>query len=270
MGTEKAYPGRIRIGLDTTYRRESMGVPGDDERITHERRTALGISYAFSDRLTLAARLPYVDKQYRDPDLTGAGGKGLGDVDLSARYVLSNTAVPARQVYGVIAGLRLPTSQRIKQDGEPVDIDGQPGVRATVPSVGGFYGWFKFPALVYVSAQITPEARGQQGFRQGNTAVATITGQYALNQKLSLQLSLENRYTGKNIDGGVLDPDSGGFVAYVVPGIAYRISNELIANAAVQIRAVHHFNGTQTENGEIRAGLTYDLPNFFSRAASSH
>lgn len=259
MGTEKSYEGRLRLALDSSYRQESMGTPGDDQRVIHERRDSLGASYAFSDRLTLGARLPFADKSFRDPDGSGEHGRGLGDLDLSARYVLSDTTVPARQVYGLSGGLRLPTSQQRRQGGELLDVDAQPGARATVPSLGGFYGWFRFPALVYVSVQASPTATGQQGFRQGAAAVATVTGQYALSQRLSLQLALESRYTGKNIDGGELDPDSGGFVAYLTPGLVYRVTDELIFNIAHQLKAVQHFNGRQTEDGEVRVGLTYDF-----------
>lgn len=259
MGTEKPYEGRLRLALDSSYRQESMGSPGDDQRVIHERRESLGASYAFSDRLTLGARLPFADKSFRDPDGSGEHGRGLGDLDLSARYVLSDATIPARQVYGLSGGLRLPTSQQRRQAGELLDVDAQPGAKATVPSLGGFYGWFRFPALVYISAQLSPTATGQQGFRQGAAAVATVTAQYALNPRVSLQLALENRYTGKNIDGGELDPDSGGFVTYLTPGIVARLTDELIVHASGQIKAVQHFNGHQTEDGEIRIGLTYDI-----------
>lgn len=256
LGTEKTYAGRWRLAAEWIDRAEAQG-----GRRTDEQRFNLATAYAVTDRLSLAARLPLVDKQYRDPNLTGQSARGIGDLDLTARYVISDQTVPARWVYGVQGGARLPTGETARSsDGTVIDIDAQPGTGALIPAVGGFLGYFQFPWMSYATVQASPRTKGDQGFEPAEHAVLSLTQQYAVNPALSLQLALESRWAGRNRYDGEVDPDSGGTVAYLTPGLAWRIGPELLVGLAAQLPLFENLNGDQDETGELRLQLTYDLP----------
>lgn len=257
LGTEKSYAGRWRVATEWLTRDETQS-----DRHTEEWRLNFSSSYAVSDRLSLAMRLPLVDKQFSDPNLTGQSARGFGDLDLTARYVLSDQTIPARWVYGWQGGLRIPTGETVRTaDGQLVDIDAQPGTGALIPAIGGFIGHFQFPWMSYLTAQVSPQSKGDQGFEPAAHAVLTWTQQYAPSQRWAAQLALESRWAGRNRYDGVTDPNSGGLVSYLTPGLAWRMGAELLVGVAAQLPLIEALNGNQDETGEIRMQLTYDLPN---------
>jgi len=261
LGAEKAYAGRFRVALDYIDRSESQGLPGVDERRTEEQRTLLGFAYSFSDRLTLAAQIPFVRKQIIDANLARQDADGLGDIDLVGRWTLyRNEGEALRHVAGLRFGVRLPTSEEVEdRDGNKLDIDVQPDAGATAPNLGGWYAYYRFPWFLSASATYFLYGDGHQDFSPGNATTASLQGQYALTPALALQLGLDSRYSLRNRFSGVADADSGGFLATVSPGVGYRIGDDLLLNAGVQIPVIEDLNGEQDEDTTWRVGVTYDF-----------
>jgi hypothetical protein len=261
MGVEKAYAGRLRVSYETQWREEAQGTRGVDERVSEEVRQVLGLSYAFNANVTVALRVPYVQKQFNDASGGGQQAAGLGDADLIAQAVIGRSRAPSRHLWGVQTGVRLPTGPEQRAQGRMIDIDAQPGTGAVTPSLGGFYRYYRFPHFTAASVVWSDPQEGDQGFDGGRAVVATLSQQYALSQDVSLQLSLEARDSAQHRYDGVADPNSGGWVSYATPGIGWRVAGDWLLYAQAQLPIADDLNGRQREEGEIRAGLVVDLSN---------
>lgn len=262
FGTEKAYDGRLRVGLDYLYRSETAGAAGPTRQNTEEQRATLGLAYSFSPDLTVALQLPFVRKEVTTANLAREEAEGMGDVDLTARWTLYRSgAVSGRHLAGVRGGLRLPTSEEVRgPNGQKVSIDAQPDAGATVPSIGGWYGYYRFPWFASLSTTYFHYGEeGNQDFRGGDVWLVSALGQYGLTQTLALQFGVDMRQSEKNRFSGVEDPDSGGFLAMGFVGAALRIGEDLLLHAGGQATLVENLNGEQDEDPALRLGMTYDF-----------
>jgi hypothetical protein len=262
MGTEKPFAGRKRIGIDYLSRGETAAEPGVSEFEVTEERTTLSFSYALNTEWMFAAALPFVTKTVERFDDSRQSGSGVGDLDLSARWFLGkDESFPIKYLWGLQFGLRLPTSQEQEDDnGETLDIDAQPGVGATVPSVGIWYGryampWFFYGSVAYQHA-IT---EGIQDYKSGDVALFTGMMQYALNFGLALQLSIDGRARDYDKYDGVKDENSGGVLVMATPGLAWTPIEDLVLNMSAQIPFIENANGRQEEDPTYKIGVAYDF-----------
>ncbi len=259
LGSEKAYSGRFRAAVDYVYRSESAGV-GAGEQETTEQRTTLGLAYSFSDDITLALQVPFVRKEIEAGNLARQEAEGLGDIDLTARWTLyRNGAVSGRHLAGVRAGVRLPTADEVKADGELLNIDVQPDAGATVPSLGAWYGYYRFPWFATATITAFKYGEGNQQFEGGDAVVVSTLAQYGLTQTFALQLGVDARWSGRNRFSGVADPDSGGTLAMAFAGAALRIGEDFLVHAGAQLPLIEELNGRQDEDPALRVGMTYDF-----------
>jgi hypothetical protein len=258
MGVEKPFAGRTRLALDAVNREEEQG----DETL-RDTTLYLSGSYSFNADFSVGLRLPFSRKSASDPSLAREEATGLGDADLALRYALGHVgAITDRHVWGLQGGLRMPTSREQKDHGVAVDIDAQPGTGAWTPSLGAWYGYFRYPSMVYASVIASePGGGGYQGLDGGTAVVATVTAQRALSQTFSVQLGLESRYAKHNRFYGVEDPDSGGTAAFLVPGLVWSPAEDWVVHLEGQLPVVRNLNGDQHERGDIRVGVAFDLPN---------
>lgn len=258
MGDEKPYAGRLRAAVDFSSRTEIKG-DGVERHRFQEWRTNLGMSYSITHRLTLGAQLPLVRKRVRNASLERIETEGLGDAELLLRYVAWQDKETPRHMAGLRAGLRLPTSSEVKDGGAPVDIDAQPDPGATAPSLGLWYGYYRFPVFVSASGYYLRYGDGRQGFEPGDATVASVNTQYAFTDSLALQLGLDARHTHRNLFSGVEDPDSGGTLAMGFVGLAARVGADFLLHGGVQLPLLDELNGAQEEDAALRAGVAYDF-----------
>jgi hypothetical protein len=261
LGSEKAYGGRFRVGVDVLLRSESSGEPGVDEQATDEVRTTLGLAYSLSPDLTVALQIPLVRKEIQAANLAQQKASGLGDIDLAGRWVLVRSGgLSGRHLAGLRAGVRLPTAAEVEDgDGELLDIDVQPDAGATAPNIGGWYGYYRFPWFATVSATYFTFSEGHQEFQAGDAGLYSALAQYGLSQNLALQLGLDARQSRRNRFSGVADPDSGGLLTMAFVGAAVRFGPDLLLHGGVQLPLIENMNGVQDEDPNFRVGLTYDF-----------
>jgi len=261
MGAEKPYAGRLRGAIDFSARSETKGRSGQlDYRDIDEWRTSIGLSYSLDPRLTLGAQLPLVRKRVRSGNLGEIESRGLGDADLLLRWVAWQDKEMPRHMAGVRAGLRLPTSAQISDDnGDLVDIDAQPDPGAAAPSLGLWYGYYRFPLFISASGYTMAYGDGNQGFEPGDAFVGSLSAQYALTDALAVQAGLDARHTRTNRFSGVDDPDSGGSLAMGFLGAALRFGPDLLVHAGVQLPLHDALDGAQQEDTAYRAGVAYDF-----------
>jgi len=260
MGTEKSYVGRLRIASDWLARTEKIGISGFNQSELREDRFTLGFAYARNERLNFAIRLPVIRKHIDYVNLAEEQTTGLGDVELSAKYTLSlNEQTQHEHLFGMVVGLRMPSAGEEEINGQPLDIDVQLGTGAWVPHVGLWYGRYRFPWFFYASGVIHVASEGFQDFQAGTAVITTLLAQYAINYQVAVQLGLDTRWSQKNQFDGVNDPDSGGFLTFLAPGIVVNFGKDILANLTVQIPVMDNLNGNQEESTIIKLGFTYDF-----------
>ncbi len=261
MGTEKPFAGRMRVSVDYLTREEVIGLPYISKQTVQEERMTYNFSYALNEKWIFAASVPLVDKQVKRFDLSEDKASGIGDTDLSARWFIGDdNSFPAKNLWGVQFGVRVPTSKEKKSRGTAIDFDAQPGAGATIPSVGVWYGRYQMPWFFYTSAVVQHAMdEGYQAYQAGDVLLATGHAQYAVNYQWALQLSLDGRFKERDSYNNVTDNDSGGMLIMASPGVAWTPIEDLVVNVSYQIPAIDKLNGEQEEKNVLRIGVAYDI-----------
>ena len=261
MGSEKPFAGRLRASVEYLTRSEITGDPQTSEHKIEEQRYTFSISYALNEHWIFAASLPAISKQVTRYDLSQERSNGLGDMDITARWFIGgDESFPARELWGLQIGVRLPTSTEQKTDARVMDFDAQPGAGNTIPGIGIWYGYYRTPWFMYLSA-VAQHAidEGYQGYRAGDALLLTAHTQYAPHYLFALQFSLDARWKQRDSYYGEDNADSGGALIMASPGISWMPVEDLIVNAAYQIPAADNLYGAQEEKAVLRMGLTYDF-----------
>ena len=261
MGTEKPFAGRMRASINYLSRGEKVAEPAVSELITSEQRITYNFSYALNNDWILAASLPLVTKKVERFDTSHAQGSGLGDTDLTARWFIGkDTHFPSRYLWGLQFGMRVPSSSEQKSNGVAIDIDAQPGVGATIPSMGLWYGHYAMPWFFYTSTTVQHAiTEGYQGYQAGDVVLLSGLVQYALNYGVAVQFGLDSRFKQHDKYYGIPDYDSGGVLIMATPGVAWTPMEDLLFNLSYQYPAFEKPNGRQVEEPTMRLGVAYDF-----------
>lgn len=261
MGTGKPFAGRMRAGVEYLTRGEKGAEPGINEFETDEKRITYSFSYSLNTEWTFATSLPMVTKSVNRFDLSSAQGSGMGDLDVSARWFIGRD--PNFQVsylWGVQFGLRLPTSTEQFNNGAAVDIDAQPGVGSTIPSVGVWYGYYALPWFFYLSSTYQHAiSEGYQGYQAGDVALMTGLVQYGVTDSIALQFSLDGRFKRYDTYNDIRDDNSGGVLVMSSPGVAWTPLEDLVLNLNYQVPVIERPHGRQEEDPTLRVGVAYDF-----------
>lgn len=259
MGAEKPYKDRLRFSLDIMGRDESVGQAGVNQNNIDEVRTSFNLAWAPSQRMMLSVGVPIVDRQLDMATLAQEEVTSLGDVTINIKTFMQEKENFVRNMYGLLAGVRLPTATEQKVNGAPLDFDVQPGTGATTFNVGAWYAHYRFPWLFYISSAYHIANEGDQQFQAGDALVLNASVQYAANHKLSFPIGLEARWSDKDNFAGVVEENSGGVLAYIAPGVIYTLKEDLLINFAVKVPVVEELNGFHEEGSIITFGITYDF-----------
>ena len=261
MGHGKPFEGRLRASLEFRYRTEDIGVPGVSSEELSEYRTSLGIAWTPHERMTLGLSVPMVGKQLALANQSEERSFFLGDIEVNARvFVWRDRHAMPRHLLGVVAGLRVPSAPELEDSaGVPLSFDAQAGNGAWVPSAGLWYGYFRHPFSLYLSSVGYFTAGGFGAFEAGDAWVNTLMAQWAPELPVALQLGFDTRAATRDVDAGVVDPDSGGFIGFLTPGIVFSPTEDLLLSVRVMIPVIDQLDGNHDEGVSVLAGVTYDL-----------
>lgn len=260
LGSEKAFSGRTRLGLDLLWRSETDG-PAGLRRKTDEQRSSFGLAYSLNDKITLALQAPFVSKTLRLPNREQQEARGWGDTSLSLRAVLWRKGpMSGRHLAGLRAGLRLPTAESLRDDnGVKLDIDAQPDAGVSARQIGGWYAYHRHPWFISASSIYSDYSQGRQEFAPGNSINSSVFAQYAPNSRLGLVLGLDLRHAQADRVQKLRDENSGGALLMGRTGLALRLGDELVASLLWQGTLLDKLNGDQTESAYLRLSVAYDL-----------
>ncbi len=230
----------VRVQLVATHASDRLGVMNRHvDRF--EARTVLG--YGLTPKLALFGVLPLVnvDRTFGDVNTSDSG---LGDAALFARYEVIRSDKPGQTLrIAPFAGLGFPTG-RVGQTGDgSLDVFG--GLIATVASTK----WV-------LDSQLRHDFnRESNGFERGDSTSFDTSLQYRLSPGKVAQdtrafifgvLEISANYYEHNEVGGVTDPNSGGFLLYLIPGLQYS-TRRWIADLGFRTPIVIDLNGTALE-----------------------
>ena len=260
MGMEKPFSDRLRLSVDYLSRSEELGREDFNLKTIDEQRLSLNLAYAPTARLMLGINLPYVEKQLDSYNLADQKASAPGDVTLMVKSYWQEEDSFQRHMYGFLGGIKLGTASEVKDSqGVPLDFDVQPGQGANVVNAGLWYAHFRFPYLLYASASYHIANEGFQGFEAGDALVFNATAQYALNTRFAWYLGVEGRSSDSDRYSAIEDPNSGGAIAFLTPGIVYTLQPDLLLNAVFKYPAIDKLDGDHEESAILSIGVTYDF-----------
>ena len=237
---------------------------------TINRNATVALDWSPSRTWAVNLQLPYFDRSHAtvapgDTAVSTSQSRGVGDARVMARY----QGFEADLSVGVELGVKLPTG-RIDdtfstgpQAGQPVDRGLQLGTGSTDLLVGGYaVGALGTDVYYFANVLWQQPVASRDGFRPGNGANVTVGLRYTgalpggVVPQLQLNARVEARESGINADV----PDSGATLAYLSPGIGFRVLGNVDGFAFVQVPVYQRMNGLQiTPRWLLSVGLHYDL-----------
>lgn len=204
-------------------------------------RTVLG--YGVTSKLAIFGVLPLVKIDRTLGDVS-TSDSGLGDAALFARYEVIRWDKAGRTFrVAPFAGLGIPTGNAGKTGDGSLDVFG--GLIATLASTQ----WV-------LDSQLRHDLnRESNGFERGDSTRLETSFQYRLSPGKVAQdtgafvfgvLEISANYYARNRVGGITDPNSGGFLLYLTPGLQY-VTRRWIADLGARIPIRSDLNGTALE-----------------------
>lgn len=262
----------FRAALDWERFDKDEGDPADESESQVENRVTALLSYGFSEKLTLFARVPYSVRNLTsvaegaEPEKTHTSGFSdpeiYGQVRLWASHL--GAGLGRRASLSVTGGVKAPWGQNEAQhDGERADEHAQPGTGSTdaFGSLAFLYLLDKDSAI-FVSSGYRHTGRNDFGYRYGSSFLANVAYEHKLGGILDGVVEMNFRHARKDeVDAeGTAADSTGGALLYVTPRLLANLGGGLVLRAAVQIPVAKDLNGFQKERAVANVGLTYVMP----------
>jgi hypothetical protein len=205
--------------------------------------------------------------------------EGLGDAILYAQYRFLNAPERGLHAAGIL-GLKTPTGKTDERapDGHRLETHLQPGSGSWDPLAGAAVSWQRGAMALDASLLYKLTTRGSQdtelgdvlaynaafSYRLGNGAESEVHHHESGHRHVhgpsgawDLVLELNGEWSDEENEGGRDNPDSGGNLLYVSPGVRYAAGSALSAHLSVGIPVVTDLNGHQVEpDWRLVAGLS--------------
>ncbi len=286
IGTDSARVGEIRRA--------------HDEQFTRNQTTKFTLDYGISSRLTVGALIPFVDRLHQhlaheEEEVVGGGVgeteivdetkrwryQALGDLQLTARYLLYKAETPLQPSFSLIIGMKLPTGRtNVKDDdGEKAELTLQPGNGSWDGIVGLSYVQhfsvataqrrIALAPLFVTAIGRFPVGTGKFGYRPGSELFLNIGTAYPVFRNFDILAQVNFHYRDRDNIGhapGVEQADTGRETLFLSPGVRYHVTDNLAVYALMQFVAYRRVNGIQlTSDWNVTSGISYRF-NLFSRA----
>lgn len=226
-------------------------------------------AYGLTDDLTLGLKVPYtlrsgIRSPDEDPDskiINKQGDpSGFGDVSIFSQYRFFHSADNLNHA-ALTLGLKTPTGQTAltNNQGTNFETHHQPGSGSWNPSAGLSFtrvmGSFSFDTNVLY----TVATKGAQGTDLGDNFGYNLALSYAFgaparnaffaasnNAPWTAVLELNGEWQGYQKTAGLKDPNSGGNIVFISPGVRYSGGKNWNTALSVGAPIVKDFNGYQT------------------------
>jgi hypothetical protein len=265
--------GPWQLGLEDRYLGKTAGIEGGGEELHTEHRLAILGSLRPTPRLLLQGRLPYVWKR-SEISLPAAGRvgpalhpghdqaaesrttSGLGDPELTARFDLRPMAPEGSLSLSLLAATTFPLGATGTTAGD-YDPHLEPGAGAFSGTLGFGADLRAFHGIVAASIAGRLNGTNAEHFHYGNTLLANAAYARLATSSLELSCELNARVADYDEEGSERDPNSGGFVLYLSPGLHWSGLGPFAADLAFQLPVATDLNGVQDEHPTARAAMSF-------------
>lgn len=209
------------------------------------------VPYNLSPTLQAGAVVPFVSRELESGG-TEIDRSGLGDVTVFLKKLVAQIDGKGETFRVAVKGsVKLPTGD---QDGSP-----PLGTGSTDPGLSAVAGWVKGRWGLYGEAFYTHNSANggvDYGDRFGaNTAVGfravpTVYRRYPSRQ-LNVYLEVNSQRTERTAVDGVENPDSGGSLVFLSPGIQFVGGRRWLLEGSLQLPVLDEPNGTQLGTGWV-------------------
>jgi hypothetical protein len=259
----------FRLALDWERFDKDEGNPAEQSESQVENRFTGLVSYGFSERFMLTARVPVSVRDLEssipvEPTET-VHTSGLSDPEIYAQLLLWASPltgkVGRRTSLSLVAGVKTPWGQNdVQQDGLRVDEHAQPGTGSTdvFGSLALLY-LIDAESALFASTGYRNTGENDFGYRYGTSFTANVAYEHKLGSRLDGVLELNFRHASRDrVDtDGTLDDDTGGSLLYVTPRLLVHLGGGFVLRASAQIPTIKDLNGYQKERVVANVGLTY-------------
>jgi hypothetical protein len=269
LGTNGYAKQGFRLALDWERFDKDEGDPAVEVESLVEQRFTTMVSYGFSDRAALFARIPV---SVRD-QTSGAAGEaaeethtsGFSDPEVYGQYRVWGSAFRSglgqQSALSLNAGIKLPWGRNnVVKDGVRVDEHAQPGTGSTDLFTSlSYLHLLDKNSSIFASIGYRHTGENDFGYHYGSAFLANVAYEHKLNRALDGVVELNFRNAAKDrVDAeGTLDDDTGGALLYLTPRLLVDLKGGFVLRIAVQIPIVRDLNGFQKERPVVNVGITY-------------
>jgi hypothetical protein len=259
----------FRLALDwERYDKQEGPSDGEAEELIENRVTAL-VSYGFSERFTLYARVPFSHRRFQELDEGAVANafntNGLADPEIYGQVRLWASGLAAglgrRSSLSLLGGVKTALGDNNATiDGERADEHAQPGTGSTDVFGGvAFLYLFDKHSAFFSSGQYRHTGENDLGYRYGRSVLFNAAYERKLSGRIDGVLELNFRHAQKDRANptGELGENTGGSVLYVTPRLLFDAGHGVVLRAAAQIPIARDLNGAQKERAVFNAGVSF-------------
>jgi hypothetical protein len=258
----------LQLALDgERFDKQEGPSDGEAEDLVENRVTAL-VSYGFSERFTLYARVPFSHRHFQELDEGAVANafktNGLADPEIygQARLWASGLgSLGRRSSLSLLGGVKTALGDNDATiHGERADEHAQPGTGSTDVFGGlAFLYLFDKRSAFFSSGQYRHTGDNALGYRYGSSALLNAAYERKLSGRIDGVLELNFRHAQKDrVDAaGGLGENTGGSVLYLTPRLLVDAGHGVVLRAAAQIPIARDLNGAQQERVVLNVGASF-------------
>jgi hypothetical protein len=255
LGTERAFAGRLRLGLEARHRTDAIGQPGVDRIELSEQRLTLQAALSPSDRTTILLGVPLLQREIRYVNEARTTLRALGDIELHGRFeIWQNRPVKPAHRLALVGGLSLPTAST---DGGDLPAEARAG-GPIEPRLGLTWISVAGPWSFYGSLLGSWPLAGDAPDRPSPSARATLVGQYQLLPALALRAGSDLRASGADHEDGEPERDSGGLIGFVLVEAVGEVWTDWLVSLGLRVPVLDALRGYHDEGFIATLGLVVD------------
>ena len=234
-----------------------------DEVRTTNRNWIATLDYAISQRLGVSVSLPVVDRSHEHIH-NHLGGQipetwnftEVGDARALGRYHLGESGEAGM---GLLFGVKLPTGDfEVENDeGERAERSLQPGTGTTDALFGVYYHAPGSGHGAWFVQGLWQAALGErEDYHPGDRVGVDLGYRHQLSDRFAALLQLNLLYRERDSGAQAEPEDSGGYFAFIGPGLSFNIGRSTQLYSFVQVPVYQYVNGVQlTADWSVVAGL---------------
>ena len=257
-GSEKAFEARKRIALDARATKARAA----DVAIAEER-LELRADLATSSSFLVSASLPAIHRSITTFDGARSNELVLGDAELRASATIADTGITnVRRKVLVFGGSKFPTAPlQTDAKGRDLPVALQPGCGAIDPMLGAALVLTHAPFTLVGSTLFYLPFSVREGPHAGDSWRSSLTLQIQPPRSIvATRFGVSTRLDQAGLRSeGVVDPDSGGFVASISGEVLVSPVRDLVLGAGVFAPAVQMLRGDQHEGAIALASVALDF-----------